>query len=118
MNTLLAGGGTTALPPSSALPPDGPRPRLDRSGLLAGVARRRQELAELEAALVADCEAAAARGRTPQVRMDDRATWDRATWDRYLAAAARIEPQYGPRMRQLLRDIDRLARLTDLAVAL
>jgi hypothetical protein len=43
--------------------------------------------------------------------MDDRGTWDRATWQRYLDAAARLEPQYGPAMRRLLQEIDQLNRL-------
>ena len=68
--------------------------------------------------MVAACEADAARGRPPGVRMDDRGTWDRATWNRYLAAATRMEPQFGPPMHRLLRDIDRLQRLLSLITAL
>jgi hypothetical protein len=61
--------------------------------------------------MVAACEADAAHGRAHGVRMDDRETWDRATWTRYLAAAARREAEFGPRMRQLLREIDQFERL-------
>ncbi len=34
-----------------------------------------------------------------------------------LDAATRLEPDYGPRMRRMLQEIDRLARLIDLPVA-
>jgi hypothetical protein len=93
------------------------RPHLDRDRIRAGIARRRQALAGLEAALVAACEQAAARGARSCVRIDDRATWDRAMWQRYLDAAARLEPDYGPGMRRLLREIDQLTRLMALPVA-
>jgi hypothetical protein len=43
--------------------------------------------------------------------MDDRETWDRATWDRYLAAASRHEPDYMPRIRRLLGEIDNIEKL-------
>ena len=71
----------------------------------------------LEAALVAACEQAAARGAAGRVRLADRETWDRAMWQRYLDAAARLEPGYGPRMRRLLREIDQLTRLIELPIA-
>jgi hypothetical protein len=61
--------------------------------------------------MVAACERAAARGRAGGVCIDDRATWDRATWRRYLDAATRLEPAYGPPMRRLLQEIDQLKRL-------
>jgi hypothetical protein len=51
------------------------------------------------------------------VRIDDRATWDRPTWQRYLDAATRLEPDYGPPMRRLLQEIDQLTRLIDLPIA-
>ena len=92
-------------------------PHLDRDRLRAGIARRRQALANLEAALVAACEQAAARGAAGFVRMDDRETWDHAMWQRYLNAAARLEPDFGPRMRRLLLEIDQLTRLMALPVA-
>ena len=119
----------THLPPGGACAPAPPsmisRPHqtsagrhLDRNRLRQGIASRRQLLFDLEAALVAACEKAAARGRASAVRMDDRETWDQPMWARYLAAAARLEPGYGPEMRQLLRDIDQLTRLTELPVAM
>ena len=115
------GGGTLVLPIRSTSQPrlhalHPAHRRLDRNGLRAGIARRRLALAGLEAGLVAACEKAALRGAPRAVRSDDRGTWDRATWQRYLAAAARFEPAYGPRMRRLLCEIDRLARLLDLPV--
>jgi len=67
---------------------------------------------------VAACEKEAARGRSSAIRVDDRETWDRPMWTRYLAAAARLEPGYGPEMRQLLREIDQLTRLIELPVAM
>ena len=91
---------------------------LDRNRLRQGIASRRQLLFDLEAALVAACEKEAARSRTSAVRMDDRATWDQPMWARYLAAAARLEPSYGPDMRQLLREIDQLTPLAELPVAM
>ncbi|MEO8716537.1 MAG: hypothetical protein ABI369_16150, partial [Acetobacteraceae bacterium] len=99
---------------SRALPPH----HLDRKGLRQGIAERRQHLLDLETALVAACEARAARGRARGVRMDDRETWDKATWTRYLDAATTLEPEYDPRMRRLLREIDRLARLAELPVGM
>ena len=91
---------------------------LDGAAVRGGIARRRQALLNLEMAMVASCEADAARGRPQFVRMDDRGTWDRATWNRYLAAATRVEPQFGPPMHRLLRDIDRLQRLLSLITAM
>jgi hypothetical protein len=89
-------------------------PRLDLARLHSGVAARRAQLASLETEMVAACEQSAARGRPGSVRMDDRETWDRSTWDRYLAAATRLEPDYGPAMRRLLQEIDQLTRLMTL----
>jgi hypothetical protein len=90
--------------------------RLDRDRLQAGIASRRLELTRLECALVTACENAARRGARRGVRIGDRETWDRATWQRYLDGASRLEPEYGPRMRQLLREIDQLTRLAELPV--
>ena len=91
---------------------------LDSKGLRDGIARRRDGLLNLELEMVAACEAEAARDRAHGVRMDDRETWDRATWTRYLAAAARLEPEFGPPMRRLLREIDQLERVLALPVAM
>ena len=99
-------------------PPSAHGHHLDRRGLRDSIASRRQRLLDVEAALVAACEREAARGHGSAVRMDDRETWDRPTWNRYLAAAANLDPEYGPEMRRLLREIDQLTRLTDLPVAM
>lgn len=53
----------------------------------------------------------------PQRPSDDCETWDKAAWQRYLEAAARLEPDYLPQMRRLLRDIDRFERLLTLPMA-
>jgi hypothetical protein len=92
-------------------------PHLDRSHLATGIASRGRHLADLEAALAVSCEAAAARGAPRGIQVDDRATWDRAMWQRYLDAAARLEPDYGPLMRRRLQEIDRRQRLLDLPLA-
>jgi hypothetical protein len=119
MPSLTPGGDITAHPrvPNWRPQPCLPHPTLDRDAVRRGIVRRRQCLAELETALVAACEAAALRASDSRIRGDDRATWDHATWQRYLDAAARLEPEYGPRMRRLLQDIDRLTRLLSLPVA-
>ena len=101
------------LPP---IPSEARRP-LDRQRLNTGVVTRQKRLAEIEMEMVAACEHAAARGAASSVRIDDRGTWDRATWDRYLAAAARLEPDYGPRLRRLYQEIDQLNRLIALPLA-
>lgn len=77
----------------------------DRSRLRTILLYKRASIARLETAWVAAAEADAAAGRSRGVRMDDRETWDRATWDRYLAAAARHEPDYMPGIRRLLDEI-------------
>jgi len=104
-------------PPSSLGPPPSGTPRLDPEQIRDRIAEHRARLAELDGALVAACEAAAARHRASAVRVEDRATWDRPMWQRYLDAATVLEPEYGPRMRELLRDIDRLERLLALPAA-
>ena len=123
MTHVTPGGAGTAapsafvsLPPTSLRPPASVTPRLDREQIRDRIAQRRARLAKLEGALVAACEAAAARHRTSAVRVEERASWDRAMWQRYLDAATVLEPDYGPRMRDLLRDIDRLERLLALPV--
>jgi hypothetical protein len=67
--------------------------------------------------MVEACEHAAMRGACCNVRIDDCKTWDKAASQRYLKAAARLEPDYLPRMRRLLRDIDRFERLLALPMA-
>lgn len=113
------GVGVSARPSVMSWPNQLPAGRhLDRNRLRQGIESRRQRLLDLEAALVAACEEEAARCRDNAVRMADRETWDRPMWARYLAAAARLEPDYGPEMRRLLREIDQLTRLTELPVAM
>lgn len=90
---------------------DRPTPRLGLQQLRDGIADRRRRLLDLELAMVAACEAEAARGRSPGVWMHDRGTWDQPTWHRYLAAAAAVEHEFGPPMRQLHREIDQLERV-------
>ena len=90
---------------------------LDRNILRHGIAARRHRLAELETSMVDACEHAAVRGACRNVRIDDCKTWDNATWQRYLEAAARLEPDYLPQMRRVLRDIDRFERLLTLPIA-
>ena len=88
-----------------------PTPSLDLQQLRDGIASRRRRLLDLELAMVAACEAQAARGRSFGVQMHDRETWDQPTWHRYLAAAAAVEHKFGPSMRQLHREIDQLERV-------
>jgi len=118
------GGSAAAVYPPFTTPPDiadlydRPRaPPLDRHGLHVGIADRRRRIQTLEQRLVAACERAAARHAPRHVRIDDRETWDRATWDRYLAAATRLEPNYGPALQRLYRAIDQLERLAALPLA-
>jgi hypothetical protein len=83
----------------------------DRGRLRAALLDKRATIARPETAWVAAAEADAAAGRGRIVRMDDRETWDHATWNRYLAAAARPEPNYMPRIRRLLGGIANIEKL-------
>lgn len=83
----------------------------DRNHLRSALLNKRAMIARLETAWVATAEADAAIGRARSVRMDDRETWDRATWDRYLAAAAKHEPSFMPRIRRLLGEIANIEKL-------
>ena len=111
----------TQFSPDGAAAPRPPsilsRPMLDARMLDAQIGRRRAALAALEAEMTAACEAEAlgtgSRTSTPA----DHAGWDRATWHRYLAAAMRLEAEYGPRMRCLHREIGQLERLMRLPIA-
>jgi hypothetical protein len=96
-----------------------PRPSaiLSRQVLDMEVQVRRARLAELEAEMIAACEAAA-RGARPRTSAGfEREHWDRATWHRYLAAAMRLEAKFGPRMRRLRQEIGQLERLITLQIA-
>jgi hypothetical protein len=77
------------------------------------IARRRACLAALETDMIAACEAAAL-GSGARADPTD---WGRATWHRYLAAAMRLECDYGPRMRRLRQEIGQLERLMTLPIA-
>ena len=114
-----SGGASLRIAPAMAMPSLAPVPqrRLDRSILRRGIAARRHLLADLETSMMDACERAAVRGACRNVRMDDYKTWDKATWHRYLEAVARLEPDYMPQMRRLLRDIDRFERLLMLPIA-
>ena len=83
----------------------------DRSRLRSALLDKRTAIARLETAWVAAAETDAAKGRGGNVRMDDRETWDRATWDRYLLAASTHEPDYMPRIKRLLGEIDNIEKL-------
>jgi hypothetical protein len=57
---------------------------------------------------------APARGRVTDF---ERTHWERTVWHRYLAAAMRLEPDYGPRIRRLCQEIGQLERLKTLPIA-
>jgi hypothetical protein len=100
-----------ALPPASTTSPSFTALLGDRGRLRSALLDKRATIAWLETAWVAAAETDAAIGRARTVRMDNRETWDRATWDRYLAAASRHEPDYMPRIRRLLGEIDNIEKL-------
>ena len=86
----------------------------DRSRLRSALLDKRTTITRLETAWVAAAEADAAVGRSQAVRMDNRETWDSRTWDRYLAAASKHEPDYRPRIKRLLSEIDNIEKLLSL----
>jgi hypothetical protein len=90
---------------------------LSRQALDVQIDCRRARLAELEAEMIAACEAAAVGTRPRTDATLDREHWNRATCQRYLAAAMRLEAVYGPRMRRLRQEIGQLERLTTLPIA-
>ena len=106
----------TFLPPvGGAMSP--PSAMLSCQVLDTQVLVRRARLAELEAEMIAACEAAA-RGARPRTSAGfDREYWDRATWHRYLAAAMRLQAEFGPHMRRLRQEIGQLERLIALRIA-
>ena len=107
MTHLSSAGGAVAPPPA----------RLNRQALDMQIARRRVRLVELEAEMIAACDAAAFGSRTSPNTGFGREHRDRTTWRRYLAAAMRLEATYGPRMRRLRREIGQIERLMTLLVA-
>jgi hypothetical protein len=107
MNLLSSVGGATSPPPA----------RLSLQTLDMQILRRRARLAELEAEMIAACEAAAL-GNRPRTCADfERTHWERTVWHRYLAAAMRLEPDCGPRLRRLSQEIGQLDRLKMLPIA-
>ena len=127
MTHISPGGEAMPLPPSSpgqrtsirpsASFPAVPHPFSAATLLTLQINLRRARLAELEAEMVTACETAVLGVRPPTGKVSDREHWDRAMWQRYLDAAARLEPEYGPAMRRLLQEIDRLERLMALPLA-
>jgi len=107
MTDRSSGGGAMSPPPTI----------LSRQVLDWQIALRRVCLAELEAEMIAACEAAALGTCFQTGAVSDREHWDRATWQRYLAAAMRLEATYGPRMRRLHQEIGQLERLMTLPIA-
>jgi hypothetical protein len=91
--------------------------KLNRQVLDENIARRRARLAELEAEMLADCEAAALGANQQSGLTFDRERWDRTAWHRYVAAAMRLEATFGPRMRRLRLEIGQLERLMSLSIA-
>ena len=94
-----------------------PRPFSGQMLLTLQVASRRARLADLEAEMIAACEAAALGARSRTNATAERKRWNRATWHRYLAAAMRLEATYGPRMRRLRQEIGQIERLKTLLTA-
>ena len=107
MTHLSSAGGAVSPPPA----------RLSRQALDMQIARRRARLAELEAEMIAACEAAAHGTLAMPNAGFEREHRDRTTWRRYIAAAMRLEATYGPRMRCLRREIGQLERLMTLPIA-
>jgi len=83
----------------------------DRLRLREALVTKRAAIAALEAAWVTAAEADALRNTSRDVRIDDRGTLDKATWSRHLAAASVHEPDFKPRIRRLLREIDSVEKL-------
>ncbi len=94
--------GGHAVTPCLLSPAGVPSLTVSPTRLRDALAAKRAAIASLETRWVAASEAYASRGRT---RMDDRSSWDKATWSRYLAAAVAHEPEFKPRIMQLLREI-------------
>lgn len=117
MTDPSSGGATLRTAPAMLNSAPVPQRGLDRNVLLHGIAAHRRRLAELETSMVEACERAAVRGACRKVRMHAHHTWDKATWHRYLEAVARLEPDYTPQMRRVLRDIHRFERLLTLPIA-
>ncbi len=85
--------------------------------LRAALADKRLMVVRLEAEWVAAAEAAIARHLAKHIRLDDRGTWDGPTYRRYLAHAEKVEPEFKPRIRRLLSEIDSLEQTLSAAHA-
>jgi hypothetical protein len=125
MTHLPPAGGATS-PPPSAFPPTSNRPAptqqalphpLDRRVLTLNIACRRERLEDLEAEMIAACEAAAPGYPFRASGRSNRGHWDRTAWHRYLATAMRMEAAYGPRMRRLRQEIGQIERPIELRIA-
>lgn len=79
--------------------------------LRAALADKWALVSRLEANWVAAAEREVAKHLPTHVRIDDRATWDGPTHIRYLAEAEKVEPEFKPRIKRLLGEIDSLERL-------
>jgi hypothetical protein len=122
MTHLSPDGGAMSQPPSTLTRPSPAGPALPHpvSGqilLTLRIASRRARLAELEAEMVAACEAAALGTRYRTNATAERKHWGRTTWYRYLATAMRLEATYGLRMRRPRQEIGQLERLKTLLTA-
>ena len=124
--THLPPAGGAASPPPSTFPRTSIRPApaktalphpLDQHVLTLKIACRRVRLAELEAEMIAACEAAALGYPSRASATPKRGHWDRTTCYRYLSTAMRLEAAYGPRIRRLRQEIGQLERLMDLRIA-
>ena len=107
MTHLSSAGGAVAPPPA----------RLKPQALDMQIAHRRVRLAELEAEMIAACEAAVHGRRMPPDAGFLRDQRSRTTRRRYLTAAMRLEATFGPRMRRLRLEIGQLERLMTLSIA-
>lgn len=107
MTHLSSAGGAVAPPPA----------RLTRQFLDREIARRCVRLVELEAEMIAACEAAIRSRRAPPHAGFQREQRSRTARRRYVAAAMRLEATYGPRMRRLRLEIGQLERLVALSIA-
>ena len=122
MTHLSPDGGAISPPPStlnrsSPAGPALPHPFSGQMLLTFQIASRRARLAELEAEMIAACEAAALGTRSRTSATAERKHWGRTTWHRYLATAMRLEATYGPRMRRLRQEIGQIERLKTLLTA-
>jgi hypothetical protein len=85
---------------------------MDLTALHKEIVLRRHQAQQLEYEFVFTCEHAAARHCPRRQLPPDRANWDRATWGRYLDEATRLGAVFGPRLRRLYAEIERLERLS------